>query len=262
MVKSLHQSLEAKLSAFNDSDSDVEMEENNENNDPVTISAEGSKSPKRKQKTVDSTENTASDKPSRIIYLGHLPPGFEEKEIQTFLNQFGNVSKCRVSRSKKSGRPRGYAFVQFADHEVAKVVADTMSGYFLLEKRLVCHILPADKVHKNMFASTSKRPFSKGLWQKRSREESNKKRSSEGMQKITARLVKREELKRKKFESLGIEYDFPGYAAAAVIVPPVEAEKKEGEPSKKRQKVSAVSDKSNVTIAKKEEVDETNTESP
>ena len=143
--------------------------------------------------------------------------GFEEREITVFLNQFGNVKRCRVSRSKKTGRSRGYAFVDFADHEVAKIVAETMSGYFLLEKRLVCHLLPMDKVHELMFARP-KRPVSKAAMQKKAMLEVNKRRSVEVLKGITAKLVEREELKRKKLAALGIDYDFPGYAASAQAV--------------------------------------------
>jgi nucleolar protein 15 len=105
--------------------------------------------------------------------------------------------------------------VEFADPEVATIVADTMSGYLLLEKRLVCHVLPRNKVdHELMFARPKRVPTKKDR-QKKARSEINKARSKSVISKITSRLVKREELKRKNMEALGIEYDFPGYAASA-----------------------------------------------
>ncbi len=162
-----------------------------------------------------SPSSNDGDEPSTVIYLGHLPVGFEEREITVFLNQFGNLNRCRVSRSTKTGRSRCYAFVEFADPEVARIVADTMSGYLLLEKRLVCHVLPRDKVdHELMFARPKRVPTKKDR-QKKARSEVNKVRNADAIRGITARLVKREEMKRKKLEALGIEYDFPGYAASA-----------------------------------------------
>jgi len=104
--------------------------------------------------------------------------------------------------------------VEFVDHEVAKVVAETMSGYFLLEKRLVCHLLPQDQVHELMFAK-AKRIATKADIHKKARLEVNKQRSTDALKGITAKLVKREEMKRKKLAALGIDYDFPGYAAGA-----------------------------------------------
>ena len=170
-----------------------------------------SSQPKAKKSKAEKAAAKAS-KPSSVIYLGHLPHGFEEAEIRGFLNQFGSIRKLRLSRSKKSGNSRGYAFVQFVDPEVAAIVADTMAGYFLMEKRLVCHIMPRDKCHPELFAGHD-RKFVKIDWQGLNREQVNKPRTAEGMKKITARLVKREAAKRKKLEALGIDYDFPGYSA-------------------------------------------------
>lgn len=223
MVKSLHSSLEAKLASIKDpeyDDSDVDGE--SEDDQPETISAKragkGSKRKSRKKDaTAQSTDDDASNQPSTVIYLGHLPVGFEEREITAFFNQFGNVNRCRVSRSTKTGRSRGYAFVDFADTEVAKIVAETMSGYFLLEKRLVCHVLPNDKVHELMFVRPKRVP-TKAEKQKKARAEVNKRRSADVMKEITVKLVKREEMKRKKLAALGIDYDFPGYNASAKSV--------------------------------------------
>eukprot|EP00580_Thalassiosira_gravida_P011600 CAMPEP_0201648114 /NCGR_PEP_ID=MMETSP0493-20130528/37064_1 /ASSEMBLY_ACC=CAM_ASM_000838 /TAXON_ID=420259 /ORGANISM="Thalassiosira gravida, Strain GMp14c1" /LENGTH=189 /DNA_ID=CAMNT_0048123693 /DNA_START=23 /DNA_END=592 /DNA_ORIENTATION=+ len=106
-----------------------------------------------------------------------------------------------------------------------------MSGYFLLEKRLVCHVLPNDKVHDLMFAKP-KRVASKADRQKKARVEANKRRSADALKGITAKLVKREEMKRKKLASLGIDYNFPGYAG---IAQPTDDS---GESVKKKRKMS------------------------
>ncbi len=45
-------------------------------------------------------KNGELDKKS-VVYVGHLPKGFNEKELQKFFEQFGQVPKLRVSRSKK-----------------------------------------------------------------------------------------------------------------------------------------------------------------
>ncbi len=36
-----------------------------------------------------------------VVYVGHLPKGFNEAELKKFFEQFGSVPKLRVSRSKK-----------------------------------------------------------------------------------------------------------------------------------------------------------------
>ena len=62
-----------------------------------------------------------SDEKKGIIYVGHLPRGFDEKELKGFFTQFGQIDKLRVSRSKKSGRSKGYAFIEFNDRGVAEI---------------------------------------------------------------------------------------------------------------------------------------------
>lgn len=85
---------------YSDSDSDDDQQ-------PETISAKGvgkggkkrkGHSNKNKDTSINNNqENDDSNEPSTVIYLGHLPQGFEEREITVFLNQFGNVSKCEYS---------------------------------------------------------------------------------------------------------------------------------------------------------------------
>lgn len=84
-----------------------------------------------------------------IIYIGHLPRGFEEQELRKFFTQFGDVSKLRVSRSKKTARSKGYAFLEFKDKSTAETAATTMNNYLMFGKKVECHVV--DAPHKDMF---------------------------------------------------------------------------------------------------------------
>lgn len=55
------------------------------------------------------------------VYISHIPHGFYEKQMRAFFSQFGTVTNLRLGRSKKTGKSRGYAFVEFKFMEVAKV---------------------------------------------------------------------------------------------------------------------------------------------
>ena len=55
------------------------------------------------------------------VYVSHVPHGFYEKQMRAFFSQFGTVTNLRLGRSKKTGKSRGYAFVEFKFMEVAKV---------------------------------------------------------------------------------------------------------------------------------------------
>ena len=54
-----------------------------------------------------------------VVYVGHLPKGFYEEAMKGFFAQFGTVTRVKVARSKKTGRAKGYAFVEFRNGEVS-----------------------------------------------------------------------------------------------------------------------------------------------
>lgn len=168
---------------------------------------------KRSKSTKDNDDDDAhNDAPSNVLYIGHLPPQFEDDELNEFLRQFGKVLKVRVSRSKKTGRSRGYGFAQMVTPAIAAIVADTMSGYIMFgQQRLVCHVLPNSKVHRKLFFQYKKKD-------KRNMPHLRQHKPLEKMKAITVRLVERERKKREKLLAMGIDFDFPGYEAAASSV--------------------------------------------
>jgi len=87
-----------------------------------------------------------------VIYIGHLPHGFYEEQLRKYFAQFGEVTRVRVSRSRKTGGSRGYAFVEFLHDSVAKVAAESMNNYLMFERILKCHVVPKEKVHHDMFS--------------------------------------------------------------------------------------------------------------
>lgn len=256
MSKILHRGLEAKLAALNDpewesSDDDEEMPA------AATATTNNNTETKKDDETTDVTkikpiiqskktmESEKRKEASRVIYLGHVPPAFEETQILQFLSQFGTITNLKLSRSKRTGNSRGYGFVEFLEKDVAHIVANTMSGYFLLgERRLVCHVVPQDKIHPNLFLSSKRNLLAnkqnEGVdttsriqhWQSKNKKEVNGTKSVDGLKKITQRLLKRESAKRKKLKSLGIDYDFPGYEASVN-----DKKKKEEEEALKRKEV-------------------------
>lgn len=86
-----------------------------------------------------------------VVYFSHIPHGFYEKEMRGFLTQFGTVTNLRVGRSSRTGRAKGYAFVEFLYMDVAKIVAETMNNYLMFEKLVKCQLVPTEKVTRAMF---------------------------------------------------------------------------------------------------------------
>eukprot|EP01039_Chlorochromonas_danica_P007089 gene7089-7840_t len=104
---------------------------------------------------------TATSLAGRVVYLGHIPDGFYEAQMEKFFKQFGNVQRIKLFRSKKNNRSRGYAFLEFDSPETAAVVADSMDGYFLMERKMVCNVVPPEKIHDKMFARPKQEPRTK-----------------------------------------------------------------------------------------------------
>ncbi|KAF5279562.1 hypothetical protein FQR65_LT03384 [Abscondita terminalis] len=82
------------------------------------------------------------------VYLGHIPHGFYEEEMTSYFEQFGKVINARVCRSRKTGKSKGYGFVEFQDEDVAKIAANTMHNYIMFKKRLDAKFIPFEKMKR------------------------------------------------------------------------------------------------------------------
>lgn len=95
-----------------------------------------------------------------LIYIGRLPEGFEETELKKYFSQFGDITNVRVPRSKKSGRSKHYAFIEFANGDDAKIAQETMNNYLLLNHQLKVNIVDEEfkslKKFKRAFFKVSK----------------------------------------------------------------------------------------------------------
>ncbi|XP_028292681.1 MKI67 FHA domain-interacting nucleolar phosphoprotein [Gouania willdenowi] len=147
---------------------------------------------------------------SGVVYVGHLPVGLFEPQLNSYFGQFGKIQRLRLSRSKKTGGSRGYAFIEFDCDEVAKIVAETMNNYLMGERLIKCRVIPPEQVHEQLFVgsqTTFKKPSQPAVTRY------NGKRSLEQTDKMTHRLLSKEAKLRKRLEEMGVAYDFPGFAA-------------------------------------------------
>jgi len=258
MSKTLQRNLKAKIPKGLDGPEWDSSDE--EGDEPVlavkqTKTKKSTKSSKGKKvvKYDDGKDNNSSkdndEEKDLVLYIGHLPRDFEELDLRRFVSQFGKVYNCRVARKIETGMPKGFAFIRFGDNETAKIVCETLHGYFLDKQRLVCQLRPS---HPGMFFNTDE------IINKRKKKiqlETQKRNSnlanSEKCKEITSRLVQREIKKRERLKALGIDFDFPGYKACQDDLEenapeekpdsPEDAmkeEKESGSPKKKRRKES------------------------
>lgn len=75
---------------------------------------------------------------SGVVYVGRVPHGFFEEQMRAYFSQFGDILNLRLSRNKKTGKSKHYAFIEFSSNSVARIVAETMHNYLLFGHLLQC----------------------------------------------------------------------------------------------------------------------------
>uniref|UniRef100_A0A2K5E9E1 RRM domain-containing protein n=1 Tax=Aotus nancymaae TaxID=37293 RepID=A0A2K5E9E1_AOTNA len=137
-----------------------------------------------------------------VVYVRHLPNLLDETQIFSYFSQFGTVTWFRLSRSKRTGNSKGYAFVEFECKVVAKIVAETMNNYLFGERLLECRLVPPKNVLKDRNV-----PFKQPSYPSVKRYNQN--RTLTQKLRMEERFKKKERLLRKKLAKKGIDYDFP-----------------------------------------------------
>ena len=110
---------------------------------------------KLSKKTV--TDGQTPDSDPGTVYVGRVPHGFYEREMREYFSQFGTITKLRLSRNKRTGASKHFAFIQFEDKEVAQIVANTMDNYLLFGHILKCKFAPEESLHKDVWKGANKR---------------------------------------------------------------------------------------------------------
>ncbi|CAG8616610.1 14581_t:CDS:2 [Funneliformis mosseae] len=166
------------------------------------------------KKRLDAAVKDKGEKLKRgVIYLGRIPHGFYEEQIHSYFSQFGTVTRLKLYRNKKTGKSKHFAFIEFASDEVAEIVAETMHNYPLSNRLLQCKVVPEEKINPRMWIGANK-VYTPESYLKVELKKRTKKKSLKRVEHQIQKLVKNEKLKRKKLQDLGIDYDFPGYAAS------------------------------------------------
>lgn len=147
-----------------------------------------------------------------VLYVAHLPWGITEENIKKYFGQFGKINRFILPRSKKSGRIKGYAFLEFETMEIAKEAAKSMNNYILFERILKCEVVEDTSRYNNIFKRWRKQ-FKFFNRYKAFVEKRNKKKTFTEVKDQVKNYLEKEKLKREKIKALGIEYDFPGYSA-------------------------------------------------
>lgn len=194
--------------------------ESDEDNDEEVLQGKGYEAGQKIPNLDKKTKNQAkaareamrSDKPG-VIYVGRIPHGFYEQEMRQYFSQFGDISKLRLSRNRKTGSSKHFAFIEFESAEVAEIVAKTMDNYLLFGHILKCKMVAPEQVHQNLWEGANKR-FKKVPWNKM-----EGRRLKHGMpEEAWNKRIEKEEVRRAKkkeaLKSMGYEFESPKVKSA------------------------------------------------
>ncbi|WWC60531.1 uncharacterized protein I303_103105 [Kwoniella dejecticola CBS 10117] len=152
------------------------------------------------------------DDPKGTLYLGRIPHGFYEEQMKEYFSQFGDVTRLRLARNRKTGASKHYAYLEFSSASVAEIVSETMNNYLLMGHLLKCHVIPEDKVHPQLWVGANKK-FRKIPTARVEKQKHEKERTDEEKGKADEKLIKKDRARKRKIKDSGIEYDYPGHVS-------------------------------------------------
>jgi RNA recognition motif-containing protein len=62
------------------------------------------------------------------LYVGNLPYTATDSEVREMFEAYGTVTDVHLPVDRETGRPRGFAFVSFADREAATAAMEGLNG--------------------------------------------------------------------------------------------------------------------------------------
>jgi nucleolar protein 15 len=77
--------------------------------------------------------------------------------MKAYFSQFGHIKRLRLSRNKRTGKSKHYAFIEFASADVADIVARTMNNYLLFQRILQVRVVPSSQIHEDLWKGAGKR---------------------------------------------------------------------------------------------------------
>jgi RNA recognition motif-containing protein len=143
-----------------------------------------------------------------LTVRSRIPHGFYEHQMREYFSQFGTISKLRLSRNRRTGESKHFAFIEFESDEVAKIVANAMDNYLMFGHILKCKYAPQDTLHPNLWKGANKRfrkvPYT--MLEKRALEAP---KTSKHWEEKNAREQKKREQKAEKMKELGYDLKLP-----------------------------------------------------
>lgn len=129
-----------------------------------------------------------------------------------FFDQFGLVTRLRVSRNKRTGKAKHYAFVEFQSNEVAAIAAEAMDNYMMFKQKLRVKLVRSADIHPQLFKGAN-RKFRTIPRQKINTEIHNRERTAHEEALRIKRHVAKDKKTKQRIKAAGIDYEYEPLAA-------------------------------------------------
>ncbi|XP_021714050.1 uncharacterized RNA-binding protein C1827.05c-like [Chenopodium quinoa] len=149
------------------------------------------------------------DSKATVLYVGRIPHGFYEDQMEGFFQQFGSIKRLKISRSRKTGKSKHHGFIEFEYPEVAKIVSECMHNYLLFEHMLQVKLIAPEQVHPKLWRGINRRQKTPVDFVEIERLKHNKDRTLEEHKKLLKTILKKDRKRRSKIEAAGIDYECP-----------------------------------------------------
>ena len=219
---------------FDASKETIALEPSDELKQKVSKAVNDNKKKLTKKNGGKSAPTTEQDE-SAVVYIGRIPHGFYEDQMRGYFSQFGDINHLRLSRNRKTGKSKNYAFIEFKHKGVAEVVVETMNNYLMMGRILKVRLVPKDSVHPEMWKGADRKfqviPHGLILAKKH-----NQDKTEEQLDKTRQRLLAKEQKFREKLKEAGIDYEFSGYEGRKLAEEPKQQQESPKKPVAKKRK--------------------------
>lgn len=128
--------------------------------------------------------------------------------MKAYFSQFGEITRLRLSRNKKTGKSKHYAFIEFENLQVAEIVAETMNNYLIDNRLLVVEVVDEKDINEHLFKGAN-RKFRAIPTDRIERISFNKEKTDEEKEKSKKRYQDKLAKKQEKLNNAGIDYQIP-----------------------------------------------------
>lgn len=195
---------EGEFEGFESTDDEEDETEDNKSKEKKT---KGTVDEEKIKDTISKKKSSGKNEKPGVVYVGRIPHGFYEDQMKSYFSQFGDISRLRLSRNKKTGKSKHYAFIEFQSQEIAKIVAESMDNYLLFGHLLKVKVMEPEQIHENLFDGANK-TFKPVPWARISRLNNDKRKSKTALEELQTKHEQRIKEKNEKLASLGINYSY------------------------------------------------------